>query len=753
MIDPADPPEVQIRKQQRIIDALMRRADREHELGTSAYAAFQSAIALQGQVWAKARDLERASTELETARSDRERTQKALSEALSVMEGGFALFEDGRLQVSNDRFAGLLPDIAGRVRPGLGFSDYADLAARSRHVSGRGGRRLLREMGRTTEREHATFVLGLADDRWFQWRQQRTPSGSLVILQTEITGIVRQNRVEKDALLDMQAHYLQAAFDNTSLGVGTFSRRGELMIHNDRFRDLLGLSARHLGTGTPFAEILDRIRSERLFADPDLTLLDAWPQGLRAPGGLRQIVRHKGGAVLDLSVSLLPDRGFLVSVADISFEHRATQLLEREVEARTRDLTEANRRLTEQSEVQARVELELRFAKERAETAMSSKTRFLAAASHDLLQPISAAKLLISTLGAKAAGGELAPLVARLGDSFGSIESLLHALLDISRLEGTDGALSPAPVCLGPLMETVTDDLAPLAERKGLRLDVVPCGLWVRSDPRYLLRSIQNLVANAIQYTPEGRVLCGCRRRGERVSLEVWDTGIGISRADQSRIFEEFTRAGNAAPGSGMGLGLSIVERACRQLGHDLSVRSKPRMGSVFSIGMEVCAPGRAAAGAGRARPEGPHAALLDLIVLVVENDPEVLFATVNLLEGAGASVFGTASTAEALAVLADAGLAPDMVIADFQLDGGDTGIAAVRAVRREAGTDVPALLVSAERGAALAEAAARERLAVIAKPVDPDRLLRAVAAACGRASDPGQGPERDPARADQSLR
>ena len=721
MIDPTEPAEIQIQRQARIIEALIRRAGRQHEVSTSAYAAFQSAVALQGQVWAKTRDLERASSELETLRFDRARTQKNLADALSVLDGGFALFEDDRLHVCNELFARLLPDISDRIVPGLPLETYLDLAAGSDHLLGREGRDGVRS---DDGGDLATFVVELSGDRWFQFSRQRTSKASLVILLTEITGIVRANRLEKDALIDMQAHYLQAAFDNMAIGIATFSRAGGLAIRNDRFRDLLGLPARLMQTGTPFADILTFLREKSLIAEMELDGIDGWPLKLRRRSGLRARLRHAGGWVLDLHVHLLPDRGFLVDITDVTLEHRATEVLEKEVDARTRDLTDANRRLTEQSRIQSRVEDELRVAKEAAEAAVSSKTRFLAAASHDLLQPINAAKLLISTLEDMSRGGELAGMVTRLQDTFTSVETLLHALLDISRLESTDAALTPQDVCLGPLMEAVTEDQAPLARKRGLRLDVVPSSIWVRSDQRYLLRSIQNLVVNALQYTESGRVLVGCRRRGDRVVLQVWDTGIGISLADQARIFQEFTRAGNPAPDTGIGLGLSIVERTCRHLDHALQVRSSPGQGSVFSIEMATAEAGEVPVRRSPVSEEGE----LDVLALVVENDADVLFATVSKLESWGASVFAATSTAEALDLLGDAATAPDVVLADYQLDGEDNGLETIRAVRDFAGWEVPAIIVTADRSPALIVEGARENVTVLPKPVDLARLRRTIA-------------------------
>ncbi|WP_095590831.1 hybrid sensor histidine kinase/response regulator [Actibacterium ureilyticum] len=737
MIDPDDPLELQVAKQAKIIQALVSRAGRQNEIGDSGYAAFQSAIALQGEIWAKTRDLERASNELQSLREERKRTQKNLTDALSVMEGGFALFADGRLQLFNELFQTLLPDLSDRIRPGLDVTGYFALLTGSRHlVSGQATLRAAGELARAPlagSGRLPTPVIELDGDRWFQLSLQSSSSDSLIILLTEITGIVRQNRSEKDTLIDRQADYMQAAFNNMSVGIATFSARGTLRVHNDRFRDLLQIPRHLLQAGTRFAQIVDCVRDTCL-ADPDqMGGIQRWREVLQNDEAVRERLTHVSGAILDIHLDRMPDRGFLVNITDATLEARTTQLLEQRVRERTSELTEANRRLTEQSRKQARVEEELRLAKETAEAAVSSKTRFLAAASHDLLQPVNAAKLLISTLSDQSRGSAVAGLVERLEGSFNSIETLLHALLDISRLESTGTDLSPSEFCLGPLMRTVIEDQLPMAQKKGVRLDVVPSSLWVRSDQRYLMRSVQNLVVNAIQYTENGRVLVGCRRCGDAVRLEVWDTGIGISLKDQKRVFDEFTRADNVPPGSGMGLGLSIVDRTCRHLGHTVRVRSKPGVGSIFSIEMAVVV----AARQDPPRPEATQPATEDgcdgRLVLVIENDPDVLFATVQKLESWGASVFGTRATDEALQIVRDIGIAPDIILADYQLDGTDTGVKAICGVRQTAGVEVPAVLITANRNPELATMAQHHGFSVMTKPVDLTRLRRQIAGVPGQ--------------------
>ncbi|SDH95609.1 PAS-domain containing protein [Alloyangia pacifica] len=726
MIDPEEPLEVQVARQARIIDALVRRANRQHEVGGTAYGAFQSAIALQAQVWAKTRDLERTTDALRHARDDSERMRKNLADALAALDGGVALFTGGLLEVCNDIFQRLLPDISERLRPGLEVGACLAAMAESDHlvtVEGSFDAALAQARRGRAGASVVSLVIELTGDRWYQINLQRTSDENLVLLLTEMTGIVRRNRSEKESLIDRQADYLQAVFENMTSGVCTFSPVGEVMMYNQQFRQLLGLPYTILQKGVELERMLDYVAQHGLITEAAEHDIAHWLDRLERQGRLRRRLRHASGRMLDLHAHRLPDGGVLLELKDVTLESRATVMLENRVIERTAELTRANAQLRLQFEEKARVEEELRLAKERAEAAVSSKTRFLAAASHDLLQPINAAKLLIATLLDAVTDTRFAPTVERLEGSFTSIEQLLHSLLDISRLESTDSALTASELCLGTLMRSVWEDQTPLAQRKGVRLEVVPSMVFVRSDPIYLLRSIQNLVVNALQYTPEGgRVLVGCRRRGGRVELQVWDTGIGIGRKDQKRIFEEFARADNVPLGSGMGLGLSIVDRTCRQLGHQVRVRSKPGSGSVFSIEMEMVE-GRLAEPEERCERSPPAAYEMEHIVLLVENDVDVLYAFSQKLEQWGASVLAARSIDEALEHVRDIGMPPDIILADYQLDGGETGDVAIAEIRRACSAHVPAIMITANRGDRLMKQGAAEGFSVLAKPVQLARL------------------------------
>ncbi len=731
MIDPKDPPEVQIAKQKRIIDALIRRAERRHEVGDGPYALFQSAVSLQSEVWKKTRDLEVAldslgqtARDLEAARTAQEALQKNLAEAMNAMEGGFALFTEGRLQLWNTLFRRLLPDIEPMIHRGLEFRDYLDAMQASRSVRPDASYEvgpLARHIQGTESGQITSFVLPLKHDRWFQVSLHRTSPQNVVVLQTEITDIVRENRRQKAQLIDRHGQFLQAAFDHMSLGICAFSASGALLVRNDRFGELLGVPLRLLKNGTDIRRIIGYLaRFDLLDRDSGRFDSEGWLKAMFRGQTAQSRFRRSDGTCLDLRVRPLPEGGFVVSIMDITTEADAAEALERRVDERTAELTEANRQLELKTAEQARSEEALRVAKEAAEAANRSKTRFIAAASHDLLQPINAAKLYLSTLAETEMPAPARDKVDRLHRSFASIESLLHAILDISRLDSPGMDFNIDTFCIGPMLQAIATDFGPLAEEKGITLQVVPCNHWVTSDRRYLSRSIQNLVVNAIQYTEAGRVLVGCKHRGDQLVVEVTDTGVGISPEDQTRIFNEFTRVGRTG-GGGMGLGLSIVERACRHLGHPVRLTSEPGKGSTFAIELPRADPVPGAVDL----PPSHHdrAGGFHRLVMIVENDPEVMRATTDKLEGWGASVMAAASTEAALALMAEIGTPPDIILADYQLDGDDTGLDCIRALRSTSGQEIPAVLITANRDKSVTKTAEKMDVSVMTKPVHLARL------------------------------
>ncbi|MEE2859950.1 MAG: hybrid sensor histidine kinase/response regulator [Pseudomonadota bacterium] len=391
---------------------------------------------------------------------------------------------------------------------------------------------------------------------------------------------------------------------------------------------------------------------------------------------------------------------------------QAAVALEQEVLARTRDLERAMADLSQRNR-------ELAVARAAAEEANRSKTRFLRAASHDLLQPLSAARLFLSALADTQMDEHQAELTDRLGSAFESVEQLMHAVLDISRLDSQRIEFNRQPVALDDLFRRLAAEFAPLAEAKGLRLTFMPTGNVVESDPIFLRRIAQNLVSNAIKYTQRGGVAVGARRRGGMCWLCVYDTGVGIPAVDRNRIFDEFQRLSSDAATPGMGLGLSIVRRACAKLGHPLSLNSEAMRGTAFRVGLPLLDGGPDPA----LRPvDTAMLALRGRVALVVENDPDMRRGyEVILRDRLGMVPRIAGDTAEALATMGEE--PPDVILADYHLENGETGFAAVEALRAASDRPVPAVMVTAHRDPAIARVCAAMDVHLLEKPVRPTEL------------------------------
>ena len=394
--------------------------------------------------------------------------------------------------------------------------------------------------------------------------------------------------------------------------------------------------------------------------------------------------------------------------------------LESRVRARTEELHATLRRL-EQSNI------DLSAAKESAEQANLSKTRFLAAASHDVLQPLNAAHLSVSALAELQTSEEGRTLVRQVERSLETMEDLLRTLLDISRLDAGVVQPSIADVQLEALFSSLKSDFQQLAERKGLTLKFLETGAVVRSDATMLRRILQNMLSNALRYTRSGGILVGVRNRGATVRIDVADTGCGIPETQRDAIFEEFHR-GTVSPdaelvGGGLGLGLAIVRRMAGALGHPVSFSSRVGRGTIFHVDVPSIGsvPAHVVPAGEAERPRGYG--LFGTRVLLVENDPDVLGAMTSLLERWQCAVRAATSTEEALDALGDTAWTPDIVIADQHLDSGDLGTNTITEIRDYLGRSVPALLVTADSSELIDRAAQAAGIELMRKPLKPAQL------------------------------
>ena len=719
LINPADPPERQTQKLLTIAQVLMRRVEQITDDSGAAYAQFQRAAMLEDQVRERTRDLERAldllnesNARLADANRATEAARQNLANAIETIQEGFALFDaQDVLVMCNSRFGMHMLDVVDHLRPGLTFDDYVARVSRSRFLELPQGERpedwaVARR--RRHQDQHVMFNVRMVWDRWVQVSEHRTADGGTVILQTDVTEIIRLERSERGKMLDDQARVIRATLDHISQGVCIFDAQSRLVGWNERLGQLLAMPIARFRLGVSFDAILDRLRPDLAFgAGMTAARLEEWLAGRGARGALRFELRRGPDMVMDVFAQGMPDGGFVMSFTDVTAERAAIEALSRAnetLEARVMERT-----------------LELEDALGNAERANASRSRFVAAASHDLLQPLSAAKLFLSSIGDEGISPAARAALDKAQNALLSVEGILGALLDISKLESGRAAVSVGPVPLGRLLAQLNDEFGAIAAAKGLRLTVVPSRATVLSDPAYLRRILQNLIGNAIRYTARGRVLVGVRWRGGMVRVEVHDTGPGIPEEEQDNIFKEFHRLNARASASeGMGLGLAIVERACGLLGHPLGLTSQIGRGTSFMV--QVPLSDRVAQAEGPRPAALPRPSMQDRIVFLVENDGDLRRAMGLLLEKWGISVLDAASGEEALALIDELGILPDCFIVDYNLGDGMDGLRFLHEMRQRHG-EVPARIVTADRRAELAQACAVAGVGLMMKPLEPRAL------------------------------
>jgi len=396
----------------------------------------------------------------------------------------------------------------------------------------------------------------------------------------------------------------------------------------------------------------------------------------------------------------------------------------------------------------------LECAKKDADVANVVKSKFLAAASHDLRQPLQSLVFLQGLLAQSVNGEAEQELVQRFDQTLGAMSGMLNSLLDINQIEA--GVVRPEVVAfpVGDLLDRMRDEFTYHAQAQGLSLDVIACSRLVTSDPRLLEQMLRNLISNALKYTPTGRVLVGCRRHDGFVSIEVWDTGIGISAEDHRAIFEEYHQVDNVARerSRGIGLGLSIVQRLGDLLDHRVRVLSRPGNGSVFAI--QAPTPHRQVKPTGGLDEEtwveesAPVRRRKGKIV-VVEDDPEVRELLALLLKDAGHHVVTAPDGATALDLITSGALRPDIILADYNLPNSITGLELVVSIRDRFENDIPAIVLTGDISTDTLRDIALQNCVQLNKPVKLPHLAQLVqdllpirpegAGSTGRRADPGR--------------
>ena len=527
---------------------------------------------------------------------------------------------------------------------------------------------------------------------------------------------------DASAAIQYNRDLLQVALDHMDRGIAVFDRNMGLICWNRRYRNILELPSEFGRFGVSLHDIL------RYCAK----------QGAFGPGAVEDLVDDRikryvvsrkdfqehyliNDTVLEVRIGNMPDGGIVVTYTDVTSRVRATEALalanetlERRVRERTEELTRLNEKLA--------------LATEAAESANASKTRFLAAAGHDIMQPLNAARLYVASLHERMEEPKMRKLTEHIDASLESAEDIISALLEISKIDA--GVLTPTVTTfpIQSLLEQLIVEFAPTAEAKGLTLKAVPCSLSVRSDWQLMRRLIQNLISNAIKYTEGGKVLVGARRIGETVRIEVHDTGPGIAPSQQKIIFQEFQRLDqHAKVASGLGLGLSIVDRIAKLLDHEVSLVSTVGRGAVFGVTLPVATQAQIKA----ARPEAQrrNSTVAGVSVLCIDNEPDILSGLKTLLSGWGCEVRTALGKEEALEHVVN-GFRPKAIIADYHLDRNKTGIEAFVCIRDALDYRPFGILSTADRNETLRSEAEENGMLVLNKPVRAASLRASLAKA-----------------------
>ena len=536
----------------------------------------------------------------------------------------------------------------------------------------------------------------------------------------------RERTVELEAVVDIvgetsqdlrfNQRVLEAALENMSQGISVIDRDLGLVAWNRTYADLFGYPDKLLHVGVPVADLV-RWNLARGFAHNHSINDEVQKRVNHMRAGTPYLAERtfpgpQGERVVEIRGTPMPGGGFVATFTDVT-EFRRNELelvhvaetLEQRVIERTRELEQA---------------------RQDAEKANRAKSRFLAAISHDLAQPLNAAHLFTHALGQRLVHAEYRESVVNIEGALTSAESLLGGLLDISRLDGgrTRAKLEAFPI--NEWLHGLAAEFRVLADARGLTLDCVACRVWVRSDTQLLRRIVQNFLANAVRHTRKGRILLGCRRRGKSLSIEVWDTGPGIAASDREVIFEEFRRLGHS--GEGLGLGLAIAERIARLLDHRLRLESQVGRGTMFAIEVPLSAP---------MDLPPPLAAVAEIALprrrlLVVDNDPAVLRAMQDLLGGWQAEVLAASNPEQACRLFAEHGA--DMLLLDYHLDDHVSGLELRDALGLEA-SSIPCVIITADHGKVVADAVAAAGCQLLHKPLKPLALRSLVAQMIARNS------------------
>lgn len=531
---------------------------------------------------------------------------------------------------------------------------------------------------------------------------------------------------ETTQAIQFSQNLLFVSMDNLDQGISVVDKELRIVAWNKTYLSLYPYPEGLLTVGLPVEDLIrfNAERGECGVGDIEGLVIKRL-EHLRKGTAHRFLRRRASGRVIEMVGNPLPDGGFVTSFTDVT-EHIESQQalkeanidLEKRVEARTEEVQGVNNELMQEIERRNQAEKALISAKAEAEQANASKTEFLALASHDILQPLNAAKLYMGILQSTKLSYNTNQVVEKLFDSLESTEALISTLLEIARLD--QGAIQPKLIDgnLQDILAPIVSEFGVIAESKNIRLTTHLRPLRVHTDPIYLRRIIQNFVSNAVKYTQKGRVLLSVRPRKGLVYLQVWDTGVGIPEAEQLKIFDDFYRWENTQE-SGMGLGLGLVRRMQKQLGLATEIHSTPGKGSCFSIGIPLAQSDVIANIPTPQTIREPQEKRAHCYVWCIDNELNNLTAMNTLLSHWQCNCFTFNCFEDALQAEGEA----ELLLVDYHLDDNQDGVSLIKALRKRAGREIPAVLITALRDPKLVETCKQQHITYMAKPAKPAKL------------------------------
>lgn len=713
----------------KIRDALIVRVESGTAHKPEPYAAFEHSVVLAEQVRERTEALNQTMEELKSsnkaltrAREEAETTRQRLSDAIESIADGFVLFDhQHRLIQSNSRFRSYWRH-AGTAVPSSGT--YIGEVRKLAKDSG-----LIVEEHSEPDSEGEVFLL--SNKRWVQMTERPTREGGLVVLYSDITDIKNSEMARRIAALEESERWIRVVTDHVPALIAYVGADMTIQFCNQVYAVWYGRNGE-----SPLGKNLINIHSPEMYQR-------LMPQILEVLSGRNvtfefEELGEKGQAryMLRSYVPNFGDQGeivgFFVLIRDVTDRRRTAAALEQayddlecRVKERTLALTELNSQLRQEIGERNTAEARLRDAKLEAERANLSKTKFLAAVSHDLLQPLNAARLFTSALQEQSFGPCAEDLVQSVSTSLNDVESLLGTLVDISKLDA--GVIKPDVTAfdLRDLLNNIAREFRQMAMAEGLQLDFVGSSAIVESDSQLLARILRNFLTNAIRYTTNGRVLLGCRREKGSVLLQVWDTGAGIPHDKLIEIFQEFKRVrptGSPAD-KGLGLGLAIVDKISRILNHEISVSSAEGKGSAFSVRVPM----------GELKPRltaserdvSVHAQhdLVGSRIWVIDNDPAICQGMQVVLESWGCQVVTAVSLPDLERQLNPSTSPVDLILADYHLDNDENGVDTVAAINGRRGNSVPVVMITANYTSELKQHIRELGYVLMNKPVKPLKL------------------------------